>query len=125
MSAALAGAGAGALLGLYKNQEAKKQAERDRRTQAQIAAYSPWTGMQAHSVSDPSMTGDVLQGTATGVGMGQGFDTAAANQAQADKYNQYLDANTAALQAKQQGSAEAMGAAPMPAGPRAQPWMQY
>lgn len=62
----LAAVGIGAALGLLKQVEAQRQASEERKRQAAIARYSPWTGMQAKSVSDPSLIGNVATGAAIG-----------------------------------------------------------
>lgn len=58
--------GLGAALGAAKGLEAQGQAASERKRQAAIARYSPWTGMVAHSVQDPSMLGNIATGTAIG-----------------------------------------------------------
>lgn len=57
---------AGAALGGLKYLEGKKQADAQRKTNAEITRYSPWTGMQAQAVRDPSLLGDVMTGSAMG-----------------------------------------------------------
>ena len=57
---------AGAGLGLLKNIEGENQASAERNRQAAIARYSPWTGMQAHTVQDPSLIGNLATGAAIG-----------------------------------------------------------
>lgn len=79
----LAAIAAGAALGLAKNRMAAAQAADERKRQAAIARYSPWTGMQAHSVQDPNMFGDILQGGASGAMLGGGYNAMTAAPAAA------------------------------------------
>lgn len=62
---------AGGGLGLGKGMLEQQQAARDRKMEGAIAQWSPWTGMQAGRVKDPSMIGSVLSGGLTGAMMGQ------------------------------------------------------
>lgn len=57
---------AGAGLGLVKNLEGQRLAGEERKRQAAMTRYSPWTGMQGHSVQDPSLVGDLSTGAAIG-----------------------------------------------------------
>lgn len=74
---------AGGGLGLLKSAEAQKAAQRERQVQAQMARYSPWTGMQGHSVQDPSMLGNVSQGALSGAMLGQSLGTSGATAPEA------------------------------------------
>ena len=67
--ASLGGAG----LGLLKQFEDQKAADRARKQEASIAQWSPWTGMAAQRIADPSLLGNVSQGALTGAAMGQGI----------------------------------------------------
>ncbi len=66
---------AGAALGAAKSISGNMQAADERARQAAIAKYSPWTGMQAHSVQDENMFGNMLTGAAGGAVLGQGLKT--------------------------------------------------
>lgn len=64
----LAGLAAGAVGGVMKHQQQKKQEDADRQLAATTQQYSPWTHLQAQPVQRAgSMFGDVLQG---GIGGG-------------------------------------------------------
>lgn len=66
----LAGAGVGLLKGgvLDKNKE-----KRQRKQEAEIARYSPWTGMQAQRVQEADPLGSAMQGAMGGAMLGQGL----------------------------------------------------
>ena len=89
--ALLAGAGLG--LGKYYLEDKPKE-QRDRQTQAEIARYSPWSGMKPESVQSASMFGDVMQGGTMGMGMGQNLDAASGQQAMQQKQGGLIDAQT-------------------------------
>ena len=72
------GALLGGGLGLGKGYMDQQSADRDRQTQAAIAKYSPWTGMQARVPQDPSMLGSASQGAMTGAMMGSMYKPTAA-----------------------------------------------
>jgi hypothetical protein len=74
---------AGAGLGLVKNQMEGQQAAKERKAEGTIAQWSPWTGMAAHRVKDPSMIGDVMSGGMTGAMLGQAAGGGAAGAAPA------------------------------------------
>lgn len=59
---------AGAGLGVAKNIEAQSQADAERKRQAAIARYSPWTGMNPNfgAIKEPSLLGNIATGAATG-----------------------------------------------------------
>jgi hypothetical protein len=64
----LAMAGAGAI----KGQKEEAQAKRDRQMEAEIARWSPWTGMQPQRVHDgPGVMGNAIQGATSGLSMMQ------------------------------------------------------
>lgn len=63
----LAGAGTGLGKGLLDQEKEK----RNRKMEAQIAAYSPWSGMGAQRVQEADTLGAVMQGGMTGAMMGQ------------------------------------------------------
>ncbi len=63
----LIGAGLGVAKGI-KDQQAEK---RDRKTQAEMARWSPWTGVQAQPVKKADMMGSIMQGGMAGASMGQ------------------------------------------------------
>jgi len=60
------GALIGAGLGAAKQYEDRKAAQRARQQEAQIAQWSPWTGMQGQRTQDPSLMGNVGYGALTG-----------------------------------------------------------
>lgn len=68
----LAGAGAG----LLKGMGAKKQETRDRALAAEVARWSPWTGMQPTMPQRADVMGDVISGGTTGLLLGQNFTKA-------------------------------------------------
>lgn len=63
----LAGAGVGAMRSMQQEQQAKQ----DRKREAEIARWSPWTGMQAQRPGNPDYMGNLMQGGMTGAMMGQ------------------------------------------------------
>lgn len=72
-------AGIGALLGLAKSEFLdKNNANTQRKLQAEIARYSPWTGMQASAVDEADPLGSAMQGAFAGGSFGQSL--AASNQ---------------------------------------------
>lgn len=75
----LAAIAVGGGLGLLKNQMAAKQAAEERQRQAAIARYSPWTGMQSHTVQDPNLIGDITQGAASGAMLGGAYNALGAS----------------------------------------------
>lgn len=121
IGAMAAGAGLGAAK-YYLND--KDQEKRDRQQQAEIARYSPWTGMKPESVQSASLFNDALQGGTMGMGMGQSMDAANAQEAMNAKQGGLIDAqsnyyNSLAggqqsgyAKAQPQGSAGAMGTNP-------------
>lgn len=85
----------GAAAGALKYDQDRRQAERDAQTQGTIAAYSPWTGMQANShIAQPSALGSIAGGAATGASMGQSMDSADAQGAMNAKQGGLIDAQT-------------------------------
>lgn len=62
---------AGAGLGLGKGMLDQEKEKRQRKQEAQIAAYSPWTGMGATRPQEADTMGAVMQGGMTGAMMGQ------------------------------------------------------
>lgn len=120
----------GAALGAAKYEQDRKKAERERETQGTIAAYSPWTGMQAHAVSDPDALGSVLGGASAGAGMGQSIDSAGAADVMNEKQGGLIDAQTNyynGLAGAQQGgngyATAPQGGSAGSMGPK-NPWMQ-
>ena len=92
------GAILGAALGAAKHNQDRKAAQRARQQEAQIAQWSPWTGMQAQRVQDPSLIGNVGYGALTGGMVEQQMgapkqqpagmnDIPVINQAQSSNYN--------------------------------------
>lgn len=78
----------GAGLGALKSMSAQQQADAERKRQAEVTRYSPWTGMTGHSVQDANFFGDVASGGASGAMLGQAAEGQAAQQ---DFQNKYLD----------------------------------
>lgn len=98
------GAIIGAALGLAKDVEGKKQAADERKRQAAMTRYSPWTGMHGTTVQDPSTIGDVGQGAAAGLQMGQNYDRSrmmAANQQNAAGNQAFTSFKPQAIQSAQ------------------------
>lgn len=86
---------AGAGLGVAKHYLADKPAaERNRATQAEVARYSPWTGMKPTPVEDPSLFNSALQGGTMGASLGQGMDAADAQEAMQAQQGGLVDAQT-------------------------------
>lgn len=63
----LVGAGLGVGKGLLDQQKEK----RDRELQAQIAMWSPWTGMAPQQVQEADVLGSAMQGGMSGAALGQ------------------------------------------------------
>lgn len=63
-------------LGAAKGISDQKTEARQRAAQAETTRYSPWTGMQAQAPQEANIGGDVMQGAVTGMGLGQGMDSA-------------------------------------------------
>lgn len=105
----------GAAAGAAKAESDRRKAEAQRKTEGTIAAYSPWTGMQAQRVSDPDFLGSTLQGASMGASMGQNIDAAdAATALQASEIGKNnAQANYYQSQAGG-GSAGAIGSAGQP-----------
>jgi hypothetical protein len=69
VAGAIIGAGAGLLKGLSEREKKKLEAK----AQAEIARWSPWTGIQPQTTGLGDKTGDyILSGATTGAAMGQG-----------------------------------------------------
>ena len=62
---------AGAGLGAVRSMQQEQQAKQDRKREAEIARWSPWSGMQAQRVGSPDYMGNIMQGGMTGAMMGQ------------------------------------------------------
>lgn len=78
------GLGIGAGIGLLKNELIDKpEAARQRKMQAEIARYSPWTHMDAHPVANPNALNSALQFGSTGAAMGYGINKEGLNNAAA------------------------------------------
>lgn len=96
-------------LGLAKNVLIDQPAaKRQRNLQATIAQYSPWTGMQAQGVQDPSAFGSGLQGATAGVMLAQGMQQAEASKGLKNYFNAAAGAG--------RSPAAAMGASGMSSG---------
>jgi hypothetical protein len=115
----------GAAAGAAKAESDRRKAEAQRQTEGTIAAYSPWTGMQAQRVADPDAIGSTLQGASMGASMGQNMD--AAKGAEALQASEIGKNNSQANYYQAQaggGSAGAIGAN-APQDPSSQNLMQY
>jgi len=77
----LAGAGAGLLKGGVLDAEKER---RQRKQEAEIARYSPWTGMGAQRVQEADPFGAALQGGTTGALVGQSMGPAPGTTASMD-----------------------------------------
>lgn len=73
MGPLLAGLLIGGATGLLKHGMDSEAADRQRKLQGEIARYSPWTGMQAQAVKEPSLVGNALQGAGAGAMIGQSY----------------------------------------------------
>jgi hypothetical protein len=62
---------AGAAVGLARGYADQQREKKDRQTQAEIARYSPWTGMGPSPVKPADMLGSTMQGAMGGAMMGQ------------------------------------------------------
>jgi hypothetical protein len=67
--AAIIGAG----MGLLRGMQQQKQEAKDRVMEAEIARWSPWTGMAAQRPKRADMMGSVMQGGLAGASFGQQF----------------------------------------------------
>jgi hypothetical protein len=73
----LAMMGAGAAKGALD----QRQAGRQRKAEAEIARWSPWTGMQAQRVDDgPGILGGAMQGGVSGLGLMQGMSSGSSSR---------------------------------------------
>ena len=61
----------GAGVGLAKGHMDRQQERKDRKTQAEIQRWSPWTGLQGQQVKNTSMLGAGMQGAMGGAMIGQ------------------------------------------------------
>ena len=68
----LIGSAIGAGSGLLQYPEQKKQADEQRRINAEAMRYSPWTGMKPDQLytPEPSLMGNIVQGGLTGASFG-------------------------------------------------------
>lgn len=97
---------AGAGLGALQYGQKKKEAAKQRELQAEIARWSPWSGMQANTqgTQDPNLVGEVLTG-ATGLGgfgqsLGQYGQAQDLSQAQIQSLKSQSDLNQAQMNSK-------------------------
>lgn len=67
----------GAALGAAKYESDNQSANRQRKLNAAITTYSPWTGMKPNAVTEPNPFGSILQGTAAAGSLNQGLGGAA------------------------------------------------
>lgn len=70
----LIGGGTGLLKGMSDAEQAKHQ----RQVEAEIARYSPWTGMTPQRVAQPNVIDPAMQGALAGMAMGKQFPKGAA-----------------------------------------------
>lgn len=64
-----------AALGAYKGQQDRAQAKKDRLAEAEVARWSPWTGMSPARVGMPAgELGGAIQGGLAGASLMQSFD---------------------------------------------------
>ena len=63
----------GAGLGVAKQANESAIADRERKRQAEIQRWSPWTGLQGKQVQSPSLFGNVAQGAFAGGMAGNAF----------------------------------------------------
>lgn len=70
----LIGGGTGLLKGMSDAEQAKHQ----RKVEAEIARYSPWTGMTPQRVAQPNVIDPAMQGALAGMAMGKQFPKGAA-----------------------------------------------
>lgn len=106
---------AGSVLGLAKGEEDKHTEKKQRKLNAEITRYSPWTriGQQPVRMADP--TGSLLQGGLSGAMMGQGISNSMAQ-------NKLLEAQAAQAAAGGAGAATYMPGQGMPPYANANPW---
>lgn len=116
----------GAALGAAKYAQDKKKADMERQAQGTVAAYSPWTGMQAQTVHDPDALGSILGGASAGAGLGQNMDAAGAQEALQAKQGGLIDAQSNYYNSLAQGGgyAGAGSAGSMGNVAGQNPWMQ-
>lgn len=74
----------------------KPRADRERKMQGEITKYSPWTGMQGHSVADPDSLGAGMQGFGTGMALGQNMQSADYQQSLQPMQKQLIQAQIGA-----------------------------
>lgn len=67
------------------------RANRQRKQEAEIAKYSPWTGMSPQRIQEADPFGAALQGGTTGAMLGQGIDQMGQQDALNKKFGDYLD----------------------------------
>lgn len=132
----------GAGVGLLRNQMQASAAADERKRQAAITRYSPWTNMKGQTVQDPDMLGNVLGGAVTGAALGQSAGAAAPEAgavgpagAGATKYSLMGDATNSApfglmsnpSDASRFGLMSGMGSAGAMGGakPGMNPWMGF
>jgi hypothetical protein len=65
---------AGAALGAAKHTMDAGRANKQRKLAAETQRLSPWTGMEAQAVNEPSLFGSLLSGGMTGLSMGQNME---------------------------------------------------
>lgn len=66
----LVGAGSGILRGIGQKEEAREARKRE----AEIAKWSPWTGMEAQRVANPNTFDPIMQGALVGAAMGKSYN---------------------------------------------------
>lgn len=82
------GAAAGGGLGYFQGEEQKRKERRDTALAAEMARWSPWTGMQPTPIGRANASGNIGQGAMTGLAMGQNIN-------QMNAYSDWLKAQDA------------------------------
>ena len=117
----------GAGLGLVKGHMDRQQEKKDRKTQAEIQRWSPWTGMQGQNVKSTSMLGSAAQGAMGGAMVGQMMGPGAAAPATTAETGIEAGAlgagGTPMAPGSQFHTPYAAGAAPSAAQDYTSPWM--
>lgn len=89
---------AGAGLSIWKGMQEEKAAKENAMLQADIAQYSPWTGMQAKlgAPKRQDLLGDAAQGALAGANFSQGLDSYNSDQALKAKLMEDMSADASA-----------------------------
>lgn len=95
------GTAAGAGMGYFQGEEQKRKERRDTALAAEMARWSPWTGMQPTPIGRANASGNIGQGAMTGLAMGQNIN-------QMNAYSDWLKAQDAKAAAPAAQAAPAM-----------------